>query len=330
MGQQMFKLKTIILLVALASCGLPLAAQAFRRSSEKESPGYNTAAGELALHSLSSGGVWNTAIGSWALFGDTSGACNAAMGNNAMRSNSTGTDNTAVGVQALRDNTIGSRNTALGYLAGINLTTGSNNIDIGNVGAAGESSTIHIGSPAQTRTFIAGIREVTTANANAIPVLIDSYGQLGTSSSSARFKKDIQPMAQVSESILALKPVTFHYKQDNTGGLQFGLVAEEVAKVNPNLVVRDEQGEIYTVRYDAVNAMLLNEFLKEHRRVQELHASDAEQKKEIAELRSTIAQQQKAVEELAARLDRHDAAIQKISARAGLNAQKEPLAGEFH
>jgi uncharacterized coiled-coil protein SlyX len=319
MGQQMFKLKTIILLVALASCGLPLAAQAFRRSSEKESPGYNTAAGELALHSLSSGGVWNTAIGSWALLSDTSGACNAAVGSNAMHSNSTGTDNTAVGVQTLRDNTTGSRNTALGYLAGINLTTGSNNIDIANIGTADESSTIRIGSPAQTRTFIAGIREVTTANANAIPVLIDSYGQLGTTSSSRRFKKEIKPMDKASEAVLSLKPVTFQYKSDDKGTPQFGLIAEEVAEVNPDLVVRDEKGEVYTVRYDAVNAMLLNEFQKEHRKVEE-------QGKTIAELRSTIAQQGKAMAALATQVKEQNAKIEKVSVQIAMSRTAPELA----
>jgi len=305
MDQQIFKFKTFILLLAVTSFAWSPMAQA--ESPVRVYQGYSTAAGDQALHSLTNG-VWNTAIGSWALLSDTSGACNAAVGNNAMRSNSTGTDNTAVGIQALRDNTTGSKNTALGYLAGINLTTGSNNIDIGNAGAAGESFTIRIGSPAQTRTFIAGIREVTTASTNAIPVLIDSYGQLGTASSSARFKKDIQPMDQTSESILALKPVTFHYKHANTDMLQFGLVAEDVAKVNPDLVVRDKNGEIYSVRYDAVNAMLLNEFLKEHRKVEEQQAT-------IGDLRSTIAQQQKAMQALAAQLSAQDAKIEKVSAQ---------------
>src|SRR5947199_2897101 len=127
------------------------------------------------------------------------------------------------------------------------------------------------GSP-QTRTFIAGIRGRTTGVANAVPVVIDSAGQLGTASSSRRFKKEIKPMDKISDAILALKPVTFHYKSDSTGTPQFGLIAEEVAAVNPDLVVRDENGEIYTVRYDAVNAMLLNEFLKEHRKVEQQEA----------------------------------------------------------
>src|SRR5438128_9885435 len=317
MDQQIFKFKTFILLLAVTSFAWSPMAQA--ESPVRVYQGYSTAAGDQALHSLTNG-VWNTAIGSWALLSDTSGACNAAVGNNAMRSNSTGTDNTAVGIQALRDNTTGSKNTALGYLAGINLTTGSNNIDIGNAGAAGESFTIRIGSPAQTRTFIAGIREVTTASTNAIPVLIEYYGQLGTASSSARFKKDIQPMDQTSESILALKPVTFHYKHANTDMLQFGLVAEDVAKVNPDLVVRDKNGEIYSVRYDAVNAMLLNEFLKEHRTVQEQDATITQLK---AELQATATRQQKQIEALTAGLQKVSAQLAAASpSGGGLEASK--------
>src|SRR5205823_8655219 len=145
-----------------------------------------------------------------------------------------------------------------------------------------------IAHPAHTRTFIAGIRGRTTGFANAVPVLIDSAGHLGTASSSCRFKNEIKPMDKASEAILALKPVTFHYKSDNTGTPQFGLIAEEVAKVNPDLVVRDENGEIYTVRYDAVNAMLLNEFLKEHRKVEEQNYKLQEQEKQIDALTATL------------------------------------------
>jgi hypothetical protein len=132
--------------------------------------------------------------------------------------------------------------------------------------------------------FIGNIRGVTTQNANALPVLIDGAGQLGTASSSQRFKHDIKPMGKASEALLALEPVTFHYKSDSTNIPQFGLIAEEVAKVNPDLVVRDENGEIYTVRYDAVNAMLLNEFLKEHRKNEEHEATIARLEKQIQAL----------------------------------------------
>ena len=169
------------------------------------------------------------------------------------------------------NNTTGSNNIALGFNAGFNLTTGSNNIDIGNTGvAAGESNTIRIGTEGtQKATFIAGISGVTVAG--GVGVIIDTNGHLGTVVSSARFKDEIKPMDKASEAILALQPVTFRYKKelDPDGIPQFGLVAEQVEKVNPDLVARDEQGKPYTVRYEAVNAMLLNEFLKEHRKVEE-------------------------------------------------------------
>src|SRR4029077_14230527 len=176
---------------------------------------------------------------------------------------------------------------ALGGAAGDQITTGDDNIDIGNNGQFPDSRTIRIGQ-VQTRTFIAGIRGVTTGTADAIPVLIDSLGQLGTTSSSRRFKKQIKPMDNASEAILALNPVTFHYKSDTTGTPQFGLIAEDVADVNPDLVVRDENGEIYTVRYDAVNAMLLNEFLKEHHKNEEQEATIARQQKQINALAAAL------------------------------------------
>ena len=209
----------------------------------------------------------------------------------------------------------GSFNIALGDSAGSNLESGSHNIYIGNQGDFAESNAIRIGD-VQTAAFIAGVRGRTTKNANAIPVVIDSAGQLGTVSSSRRFKNEIKPMDKASEAILALKPVTFHYKSDNTGTPQFGLIAEEVANVNPDLVVRDENGEIYTVRYDAVNAMLLNEFLKEHRKVEQQEATIVGLKSMVAQqqrdFQTTIAQQQKQIEALTA-------GLQKVSAELELN-----------
>ena len=245
-------------------------------------------------------------------------------------SNTTGSNNTANGTNALLNNTTGGGNIALGISAGFNLTTGNNNIDIGNFGVAGESATIRIGAiGTQTRTFIAGIRGIMTGNGNAIPVLIDSAGQLGTASSSRRFKKEIQPMDKASERILALKPVTFHYKSDATNTPQFGLIAEEVAAVDPNLVVRDENGQIYTVRYEAVNAMLLNEFLKEREKVEEQQgriseltfrvdrqeATIAQQKKSF---QSSITDQEKRIATLAATVKAQVANIQKVSAQLEL------------
>ena len=263
----------------------------------------NTATGEFALQSNTSGNL-NTANGVAALYSNTTGIGNTAEGGSALAFNDSGGDNTAIGKGALSSNTSGNINIAVGSFAGFNLTTGNRNIDIGNQGVAGESDTIRVGT-SQTRAFVAGVRGVTTGNADAINVVIDSAGQLGTMSSSKRFKKEIKPMDNASEAIHALKPVTFHYKSDNTSTPQFGLIAEEVAEVNPDLVVRDQHGEIYTVRHDAVNAMLLNEFLKEHRAVQEL-------KKQIAALTATVKEQA--------------AQIQKVSARVELSASAPRVA----
>ena len=247
----------------------------------------NTANGAGALQTNTTG-FNNTANGGNALFGNTTGSNNTANGIGALRNSTTGKGNTANGGNALFNNT-GSFNMALGYNAGGNLTTGSNNIDIGNPGVAGESNTTRIGTVGKSiATFIAGIRETTTANANAVPVVIDSAGQLGTVGSSRRFKDEIKPMDNSSEAILGLKPVTFHYKSDSKETSQFGLIAEDVAKVNPELVVRDDAGEIYTVRYEAVNAMLLNEFLKEHGQVQQLKTTVAQQQKQIEALTATV------------------------------------------
>ena len=275
----------------------------------------NTANGDRALFTNTTGDT-NTATGFHALFSTTTGVSNTANGSYALNNNTTGLLNTADGSGALAGNTTGDNNIALGSSAGHNLTTGSNNIDIGNDGLAGESSTIRIGS-VQTKTFIAGIRGVTTIN-SAIPVLIDTVGQLGTTSSSRRFKKHIKPMDQASESIHALKPVTFHYKSDSNSTPQFGLIAEEVARVNPDLVVRDENGEIYTVRYDAVNAMLLNEFLKEHRKVQELQATVVGQQKSF---QSKLAEQEKQIAALASGFQKMRAQFElsKPSSRTVLN-----------
>jgi Chaperone of endosialidase len=212
----------------------------------------STANGAFALFNNTTG-LANTASGVLALFNNSIGNNNTADGEAALE-NSTGDHNTAVGDSALRSLTAGSENTALGALAGINVTTADRVICIGNSGANVSSAC-----------FIGNIRDVQTQNADAIPVLVDSAGQLGTASSSRRFKNEIKPMNNASEAVLGLRPVTFHYKSDTTDTPQFGLIAEEVAAVNPDLVVCDKDGEIYTVRYDAVNAMLLNEFLKEHK-----------------------------------------------------------------
>jgi Chaperone of endosialidase len=229
----------------------------------------NTATGLGALQSNTTG-FSNTATGVNSLFDNTTGYNNTAVGDQALLSDTAGASNTAVGVSALVFTT-GSNNIALGAGAGSHLTSGSNNIYVGSNGTSSESRTIHIGEPrTHGRTFIAGISGVTVAG--GVGVIVDTKGQLGTVVSSKRFKDSVKPMEKVSEAILALKPVTFRYKHelDPDGIPQFGLVAEDVEKVNPDLVARDEQGKPYTVRYEAVNAMLLNEFLKEHRKVEQM------------------------------------------------------------
>jgi len=228
----------------------------------------NTAIGPSSLI-VNTTGSSNTANGTGALSFNTTGANNMATGGSALGRNTTGNSNTATGNAALINNTSGSNNIALGAVAGQNLTTGDYNIDVGNGGVAGEGHTIRIGDDNQGATFIAGVYGVSVAG---LGVAMNSSGQLGTVASSRRFKKDIKAMEQASETILSLKPVTFRYKKeiDPAGTSQFGLVAEDVEKVNPDLIVRDKEGKPYSVRYDQVNAMLLNEFLKEHRKVDQL------------------------------------------------------------
>jgi hypothetical protein len=244
----------------------------------------NTASGVNAL-SKNATGSGNTATGFGALGSNTTAFNNTANGQGALNKNTTGASNTANGWGALFNNTTGGSNIALGFNAGTNLTTGSNNIDIGNIGVAGEANMIRIGKQGtQTGTFVAGIFGSTVAS--GVGVIVNSSGQLGTVLSSERFKEAIKPMDKVSEAILSLQPVTFRYKQelDPNGVPQFGLIAEQVEKINPDLVVRDADGKINTVRYEAVNAMLLNEFLKEHHQVQDLKAIVAGQQKQIEAL----------------------------------------------
>jgi len=289
----------------------------------------NTAVGSQALFSNTTG-FENTADGSGALFFNTTGHDNTAVGLKALLSNTSGTANTALGFQALVSNTFGGGNTAIGYFAlwnntgdenialgdgaGSDLTDGNNNIDIGNPGQHGESDTIRIGvanagpsQEAQTATYIAGIFGTTVVGS---PVFVTSFGKLGVggpATSSARFKDEIKPMDKTSEAILALKPVTFRYKKelDPKGVPQFGLVAEEVEKVNPDLITRDRDGNPYTVRYEVVNAMLLNEFLKEHRKVEQ-------QDRRLEQQERTIAKQQKQIEALTA-------GLQKVSTQLELS-----------
>ena len=368
------RIPPVLITFALACFALLPKAHAVVPPPDGGYPNFTTAEGTKALQNLTTG-AGNTGLGWFSLFSDTTGSfntgvgaatlvlntgdSNTATGTGALLSNTTGNDNTATGVNALASNTAtnnntatgaaalanntgsantatgagalennvtGFGNTALGFAAGANVTTAAHVICIGSVGANVSNSC-----------FVDNIRNVTTAFADAIPVMVDSHSQLGTMSSSRRFKKEIKPMDSASQSILALKPVTFHYKSDSTDTPQFGLIAEEVADVNPNLVVRDADGEIYTVRYEAVNAMLLNEFLKEHRTVQEqeatialLKSTDAMQEAIITQLKSTdakqeatIAQQQKQIEALTAGLQKVNAQLElsKAAPQTVLNRQ---------
>ena len=235
----------------------------------------NTATGSQALLS-NTAGSYNTAVGRLTLSNNTLGNFNTGVGQLALF-NTIASGNTAVGYSALSSNTTGRTNTAVGYFAGVNVTDALNVISIGSSGGNVTNST-----------WIGNIYGATTQSAITAPVVISDGGQLGTVASSERFKKDIAAMDKTSESILSLRPVSFHYKKDTKNTPQFGLIAEDVAKVNAALVLPDQEGKPYTVRYDAVNAMLLNEFLKEHRIVQEQGAMIARQQKQIEALITAV------------------------------------------
>jgi len=265
----------------------------------------NAAVGTAALE-FNSNGTDNTAIGAFALLSNTIGALNTAVGTNALSDNVGGAGNTANGYHALSSTTDGGFNTAHGARALINNTTGSLNTAIGSNAGFAVTTADHViaigsdvgGADVSDTTWIGNVYGVTTQSGMTAPVVVSDTGQLGTVASSERFKKDIATMDKASEAILSLRPVRFHYKTDTRETPQFGLIAEEVAKVNPALVLPDKEGKPYTVRYDAVNAMLLNEFLKEHRKVEQ-QRSDFE---------AALARQQKQIEELTA-------VVQKVSAQ---------------
>jgi trimeric autotransporter adhesin len=273
----------------------------------------NTAVGVLTLGANTSG-FWNTAVGFRALATNRTGNENTALGSHALLLNGSN-GNTAVGFAALVANLSGSLNTALGQRAGQGLQGGeSNNIDIGaNVdGVPGESNTIRIGNTDITDTFISGISGTTVASGAA--VLVDSNGHLGTLTSSKRFKEGIRPMNKTSEAIFSLEPVTFRYKKeiDPACTSQFGLVAEDVERINPDLVVRDKKGKTYSVRYEAVNAMLLNEFLKEHRKNEEQQATIAQLKSGMEALTATVKEQAAQIQKVSAQLEASKPAPQTV------------------
>jgi trimeric autotransporter adhesin len=289
----------------------------------------NTAVGDQALYSNTTGS-FNTAIG-WGALGsytDVEGA-NTAVGESALVNHTTFGGNTAVGESALVNNIIGGQNIVMGYAAGQDLTDGSFNIYISNPGVPAENTTIRIGNvvdwtdiygfphAAHTATYMAGVSGQTASG--GVAVYINSDGKLGTLTSSARFKAEIEPMDNVSEAILGLKPVTFRYKKelDPEGTPQFGLVAEEVEKVNPDLVARDPDGKPYTVRYEAVNAMLLNEFLKAHRQIEDQQHRIAQLKSGMELLTATVKEQASQIQKVSAQLE-----LQKPLAQTVVNNQR--------
>jgi hypothetical protein len=280
----------------------------------------NTAIGYRALFYNTS--EQNTAIGYQAAVGSPQppdtvfGSQNTVIGDDALAGNVSGERNTVIGAGAAPNITgihdpnelavgnwnvvLGGRN-SLGTRAGENITTANNVICIG-AGTIGPPS-LEREDQIDDSCYIGNIVGEPVDPNQSIPVMIDGNAKLGTQSSSLRFKKEIRPMDQASEAILALKPVSFQYKSDSKGTQRFGLVAEEVAKVNPDLVVRDRKGEIYSVRYDSVNAMLLNEFLKEHKTVQAQGATIAELKKEVATLSTTVKEQAAQIQKVSAQLE---------------------------
>jgi hypothetical protein len=253
---------------------------------------YNTAVGYQAASNNTA--FYNTAVGSIALLDNVNGSYNTAVGRRALE-NSIGSDNAALGYNSGANST-GNGSVFVGANAGLNETSAS---DVVCIDENGDGTAFATGN----RTFIGHIRGVTVGNGDGIAVIIDSDGQLGTTNSSRRFKDDIKPIDKTSEAILSLKPVTFRYKNEDNNGKtpQYGLIAEDVAEINPDLVVLGDDGQPLTVRYDAVNTMLLNEFIKEHRKV--------------ADLQATVAKQEKGMEVMAASLKEQAAQIQKVSAQ---------------
>ena len=290
--------------------------------------GFNTAIGADALRENTTTEL-NVAVGDSALtaFNGTAATdgANTALGSIALVALTSGQENVAVGRRALQTLTGGSNNVGVGWRAGDGVTTGDDNTFLGSQAGANEgpdvSGVVCLGTSGDTqpagqitdnRTYIGNIYGVAVGGPfPSLPVRVDQDGQLGTVDSSRRFKKDIKPIDQASEGILKLKPVTFHYKdRDNKNDLtpQFGLIAEDVEQVNRDLVIYGKDGKVWSVRYDEVNVMLLNEFLKEHKKVEEQQAS-------IADLKSTVALQQKGMQVLTAQLKEQAAQIQKVSAQ---------------
>jgi hypothetical protein len=261
---------------------------------------FNTALGTEALQNNTIA-MNNTAVGFLSLRLNTTGANNTAVGRGSLGANSTGSYNTVIGYSAASSLQSGSHNVLIGDNAGLNIDAGSQNICIGTSPPSDESNTIRIGSGNQTRAFIAGIRGITTASANAIPVLIDSNGQLGTASSSRRFKYDIRDAGDSTADLMRLRPVTFRYLAHGPDApLQYGLIAEEVADVYPELVARDQNGQVETVMYQFLPPMLLNEFQKQQRQIGTQQRKIDTQQQTIDELRQEIDSLARRLQELEA------------------------------
>ena len=240
--------------------------------SENTSGSNNTAVGYWALHGPNgaSSAQSNAALGNLALYNDM-GNSNVGVGSEALFQNTTGANNVAVGALAAINLTSGTSNIALGYQAGSSLTTGNFNIDLGNSGTSGDSNVMRLGDPAnQLTTYIAGIDAVNIGGGST--VVINSNGQLGTILSSARYKQDIRDMQQSSDGLMSLRPVTFRYKEPQAHGrmpIQYGLIGEEVAKIYPELIVYGKDGQVESVQYHELPAMLLNEIQKQHRTIEQ-------------------------------------------------------------
>jgi hypothetical protein len=290
----------------------------------------NTATGGDALGSNTAGSQ-NTAIGEGALFFNTMGNNNTANGYQALLFNTTGSFNTANGWDALISNKTGNFNIALGYLAGQNITTGNDNIAIGNSGLAAESGVIRIGTKgSHTSTFIAGIDGVTVGR--GMPVFINANGQLGTERSSRRFKNAIKDMGCVSDRLMKLRPVTFRYKDSAEQGphaLQYGLIAEEVAKVYPDLVQYDKAGKPFTIYYHLLTPMLLNELQKAHHRYEaqktEITAMKTAHKAEITTLKAALNNQGEELALLKKSQQRQLDAVAKLTALVETSQGKAQL-----
>ena len=267
---------------------------------------YNTATGAAALP-VNTTGDNNTALGALALQFNTGGGSNTGVGYGALDLNTVGQGNTALGFNALAPNVTGGNNIAIGNNAGMNAGSGnSGDIYIGSPGASTDSGVIRIGNPgSQVSFFAAGVRGVTTGSNDAIPVVIDSHGQLGTVSSSRRFKEDIRSMGDASRGLMQLRPVVFRYKmpfEDGSQPVQFGLIAEEVAQVYPDLVAHSADGQIETVKYQVLDSMLLNELQRQEREIDSQSAQITAQKDEISDLQQKIRRQEERVSLLEAAL----------------------------